>query len=45
MLEFVRTEELDDGSWVEDADQTACVKADFIISAYGSELNDSEVLF
>lgn len=44
MLEFVRTEQLDDGSWVEDEAQTACVKADYIISAFGSELNDSAVL-
>lgn len=43
MLEFARTEELDDGSWVTDDEQTACVRADFIISAFGSELNDCEV--
>lgn len=44
MLEFARTEQQLDGTWITDEEQTACVKADFIISAFGSELNDSEVL-
>lgn len=44
MLEFARTEQMLDGTWVTDEEQTACVRADFIISAFGSELNNCEVL-
>ncbi|XP_053692014.1 dihydropyrimidine dehydrogenase [NADP(+)] [Sabethes cyaneus] len=42
--EFVRTEQDEAGNWIEDADQTTRLKANFIISAFGSELNDKEVI-
>ena len=41
-MEFVRTEQDDDGNWVEDEEETVRVKADYIISAFGSGLNNSE---
>ena len=44
MLEFSRTMQDDEDNWIVDDEQTACVKADFIISAFGSELNDCEVV-
>jgi len=39
-LVFHRTEQLEDGTWIEDADQAVRLKADFIISAFGSGLQD-----
>ena len=39
-VEFTRTEQLEDGSWVEDVDQTTRIKANFVISAFGSGLYD-----
>jgi len=44
MLEFSRTYQDDDDKWVVDEDQGAAIRADFIISAFGSELNDCEVI-
>jgi dihydropyrimidine dehydrogenase (NADP+) len=44
MLEFCRTEQDEADNWVEDPDQVACVRANFVISAFGSELNDCEVV-
>lgn len=41
-VEFARCEQLDDGSWVEDAEQTTRVKANFVISAFGSGLYDED---
>lgn len=41
-VEFARSEQLDDGSWVEDAEQTTRVKANFVISAFGSGLYDED---
>ena len=41
-MEFYRTEQQDDGEWLEDEDQTIRIKADFIISAFGSGLTDPE---
>ena len=41
-MEFYRTEQDDDGNWVEDKEQTLTLKANFIISAFGSGLNDSD---
>ena len=41
-MEFMRTEQDDDGEWVEDEDQILRVKADFIISAFGSGLSDPD---
>lgn len=37
-----RTEQLDDGEWIEDLDQIMQLKANFIISAFGSGLYDKE---
>ena len=41
-MEFVRTEQNDDGEWLEDEDQTVKIKADWIISAFGSGLTDPD---
>lgn len=40
-----RTEQLDDGEWIEDEEQVMQLKANFIISAFGSGLYDSEGKF
>uniref|UniRef100_A0A8C1SJ33 Dihydropyrimidine dehydrogenase [NADP(+)] n=1 Tax=Cyprinus carpio TaxID=7962 RepID=A0A8C1SJ33_CYPCA len=42
-LRFCRTEQQDDGTWIVDEEQIVHLKADFIISAFGSMLNDPEV--
>ena len=34
--------QLDSGEWVVDEEQTVRLKADFIISAFGSELHNEE---
>lgn len=39
---FCRTEQLDDGSWIEDKEQTMRLKCNFIISAFGSTLSDGK---
>lgn len=41
-VEFCRTEETENGAWVEDREQTTRLKANFVISAFGSGLNDPE---
>lgn len=41
-IEFYRTEQNDDGKWIEDEDQIVRLKADFIISAFGSGLYDTD---
>lgn len=41
-VEFCRTEETPDGKWIEDEDQTTRLKANFVISAFGSGLNDKD---
>lgn len=41
-VEFCRTEEVEPGRWVEDVDQTTRLKANFVISAFGSGLSDPE---
>nr|AAH80003.1 MGC81821 protein [Xenopus laevis] len=43
-MEFVRTEQDDDGNWIEDEDQKIQLKAEVVISAFGSVLTDSAVL-
>uniref|UniRef100_A0A8C1SFW2 Dihydropyrimidine dehydrogenase [NADP(+)] n=1 Tax=Cyprinus carpio TaxID=7962 RepID=A0A8C1SFW2_CYPCA len=43
-LRFCRTEQQDDGTWIVDEEQIVHLKADFIISAFGSMLNDPEAL-
>merc|ERR1711871_973558 len=35
---------MDDGSWAEDRDQSAFVRADHVISAFGSTLNDGDIM-
>ena len=41
-IEFYRTEQDENDRWVEDAEQVTRLKADFIISAFGSGLYDLE---
>lgn len=41
-MEFVRTEQDDDGNWKEDEDQIVHLKADVVISAFGSILSDKK---
>jgi len=41
-MEFCRTEQLDNGSWTVDDEQTVKLKADFVISAFGSQLGESD---
>jgi len=43
-MEFNRTEQLEDGSWFEDTDQKMKIKADFVISAFGSTLTQPDVI-
>ncbi|XP_062992211.1 dihydropyrimidine dehydrogenase [NADP(+)] isoform X1 [Elgaria multicarinata webbii] len=42
-MEFVRTEQDEGGNWNEDQDQVVRLKADVVISAFGSVLSDSKV--
>lgn len=42
-VEFYRTEQNEEGHWIEDEEQIVRLKADFIISAFGSGLYDSDV--
>ncbi|XP_026324692.1 dihydropyrimidine dehydrogenase [NADP(+)] [Hyposmocoma kahamanoa] len=42
-IKMCRTEQQDHGDWVEDEDQILQLKANFIISAFGSGLYDSDV--
>lgn len=39
---FKRTEQTDDGKWYEDETQLNTLKANFLISAFGSTLDDEE---
>uniref|UniRef100_A0AAQ5Y387 Dihydropyrimidine dehydrogenase [NADP(+)] n=1 Tax=Amphiprion ocellaris TaxID=80972 RepID=A0AAQ5Y387_AMPOC len=41
-LQFCRTEQMEDGDWLEDEDQIVRLKADYIISAFGSMLNEPQ---
>uniref|UniRef100_A0A7N9D8R9 Dihydropyrimidine dehydrogenase [NADP(+)] n=1 Tax=Macaca fascicularis TaxID=9541 RepID=A0A7N9D8R9_MACFA len=42
-MQFVRTEQDETGKWNEDEDQMVHLKADVVISAFGSVLSDSKV--
>jgi dihydropyrimidine dehydrogenase (NADP+) len=42
-MEFYRTEQDDNGEWIEDQDQVIKIKCDFVISAFGSSLTDDNV--
>lgn len=44
-MEFVRTEQTDDGEWIEDEEETIRLKVDYVISAFGSGLTDSDCKF
>lgn len=41
-LQFCRTEQTEEGDWREDEEQVIRLKADFIISAFGSLLDDPQ---
>lgn len=41
-MSFYRTEETEDGKWIEDKETVIKLKANFIISAFGSTLNDTK---
>ncbi|CAG0888576.1 unnamed protein product [Darwinula stevensoni] len=43
-MEFCRTEQDNQGNWIEDEEQTIRLKADFVISAFGSTIANSDVL-
>lgn len=43
-MEFYRAEQSDDGQWTNDEDQLVRLKADFVISAFGSGLQDQDVI-
>ena len=42
-VEFIRTEQNDDGDWIEDEDQVVRLKCDFLISAFGSTLSEESI--
>uniref|UniRef100_A0A069DXZ8 Dihydropyrimidine dehydrogenase [NADP(+)] n=1 Tax=Panstrongylus megistus TaxID=65343 RepID=A0A069DXZ8_9HEMI len=44
VIEFYRTEAQEDGSWAADKDQILKLKADFLISAFGSSLTNNSVI-
>ncbi|KAF7266557.1 hypothetical protein GWI33_020065 [Rhynchophorus ferrugineus] len=41
---FSRSEQLENGQWIQDKEQTTTIKADFVISAFGSSLKDQKVV-
>ncbi|KNC80821.1 hypothetical protein SARC_06824 [Sphaeroforma arctica JP610] len=43
-LELFRTEQDDDGNWIEDEDQAMRLKCNYIISAFGSTLEDKDMI-
>lgn len=43
-VEFCRTEETESGKWIEDTEQTTKLKANFVISAFGSKLSDKDII-
>lgn len=43
-MEFCRTEQDESGRWIEDFDQTIRLKANFVISAFGSGLYETDVI-
>ena len=42
-MEFHRTEQNEDGSWIVDKEQVVRLKANYIISAFGSGLTDEDI--
>uniref|UniRef100_A0A7I4YB56 Dihydropyrimidine dehydrogenase [NADP(+)] n=1 Tax=Haemonchus contortus TaxID=6289 RepID=A0A7I4YB56_HAECO len=43
-IQFVKTEQHLDGTWYEDEEQQLTLKADYIISAFGSTIHDPDVI-
>ncbi|XP_030758990.1 dihydropyrimidine dehydrogenase [NADP(+)] isoform X2 [Sitophilus oryzae] len=43
-MTFSRSEQLDNGKWAQDKEQLTTIKADFVISAFGSHLTDPDIL-
>ncbi|RXG55875.1 Dihydropyrimidine dehydrogenase [NADP(+)] [Armadillidium vulgare] len=43
-MEFVRTEQTEEGSWIEDEDQIVKLKCDYVISAFGSSLQNEKII-
>ena len=43
-VEFYRTEQTEDGQWINDDEQVVRLKADFVISAFGSGICDANGL-
>uniref|UniRef100_A0A1B0D4C8 Dihydropyrimidine dehydrogenase [NADP(+)] n=1 Tax=Phlebotomus papatasi TaxID=29031 RepID=A0A1B0D4C8_PHLPP len=43
-MEFCRNEQDTSGKWTEDRDQTTTIKANYVISAFGSGLHDTDVI-
>ncbi|XP_065069979.1 dihydropyrimidine dehydrogenase [NADP(+)]-like [Rhopilema esculentum] len=43
-MEFYRTEQNDDGTWIEDEEQIIRIKTDCVISAFGSTLQDDHIV-
>lgn len=41
---FKRTEQTEDGKWIEDPEQLTTIKANFLISAFGSGLYDNNII-
>lgn len=41
-LQFCRTEQTEEGEWLEDQEQVVKLKADYVISAFGSMLSDPQ---
>lgn len=44
-VEFYRTEQTEDGQWLSDDQQMLRLKADFVISAFGSGITDPNGLY
>ena len=44
LVEFARTEQDLEGNWTTDTEQTSAIKADHVISAFGSQLTNPEMI-
>ena len=42
-MEFFRTEQNENGDWIEDKEQVVRLKCDYVISAFGSTLSEESV--
>ena len=43
-MEFYKTEQNENNEWIEDKEQIIKLKCDFVISAFGSTLNENSVI-